>query len=127
MQREVINSPSVRPSGLPFSPALKVGNWVFLSGQAAHASDGSVPATIEEQTELTLSNVAALLEAAGAAMTDVVSVMVHLTDIGEFGAYNEVYQRFFPEPRPTRTTVQAVLVGTLKIEITVVAHIDAAA
>jgi 2-iminobutanoate/2-iminopropanoate deaminase len=127
MQREVVHSPSVPPSGLPFSPALKVGNWVYLSGQAAHAIDGSVPDTIQEQTELTLSNVAALLEAAGAAMTDVVSVMVHLTDIGEFGAYNEVYQRFFPEPRPTRTTVQAVLVGTLKIEITVVAHIDAAA
>jgi 2-iminobutanoate/2-iminopropanoate deaminase len=127
MQREVITSAAVPASGLPFSPALKVGNWVYLSGQAANAADGSVPSTIEQQTELTLGNVAALLEAAGAALSDVVSVLVHLTDIGDFATYNAIYERFFSEPRPTRTTVQAVLIGELKIEITVVAHIDAAA
>jgi len=127
MQREVISSASVPASGLPFSPALKVGTWVYLSGQAAYDADGNAPESIEEQTEVTLGNVKALLEAAGASMSDVVSVLVHLTDLDEFGRYNEVYQRHFSEPRPTRTTVQAVLIGELKIEITVVAHIDSAA
>jgi 2-iminobutanoate/2-iminopropanoate deaminase len=127
MQREVISSASVPASGLPFSPALRVGNWVYLSGQAGHGPDGTLGATIEEQAEATLGNVAALLEAAGASMADVVSVLVHLTDLADFGTYNEIYQRHFPEPRPVRTTVQAVLVGELKIEITVVAHVDSAA
>ena len=63
MQREVISSASVPSSGLPFSPALKVGNWVYVSGQAAYDADGNAPATIEEQTEVTFGNVKALLEA----------------------------------------------------------------
>jgi 2-iminobutanoate/2-iminopropanoate deaminase len=127
MQREVISSASVPATGLPFSPALRVGNWVYVSGQAAELADGTIPPTIEEQTEVTFGKVQALLEAAGASLADVVTVMVHLTDIGEFGRYNAVYERLFGEPRPTRTTVQAVLVPGLKIEVTVSAHIDAAA
>jgi 2-iminobutanoate/2-iminopropanoate deaminase len=126
MQRDVITSASVPASGLPFSPALKIGNWVYLSGQAGHRADGKIADSIEEQTEATLGNVSALLEAAGASLSDVVSVLVHLTDLDDFATYNEIYQRHFPEPRPVRTTVQAVLIGELKIEITVVAHIDAA-
>ncbi len=126
MQRDVITSASVPASGLPFSPALKVGNWVYLSGQAGNRADGTLADSIEEQTEATLANVSALLEAAGASPSDVVSVLVHLADLDDFDTYNEIYQRHFPEPRPVRTTVQAVLIGELKIEITVVAHIDAA-
>ena len=126
MQREVITSASVPSSGLPFSPALRIGNWVYVSGQAGHRADGTLGTTIEEQTEATLANVATLLEAAGASMSDVVSVLVHLTDLDDFATYNEIYQRHFPEPRPVRTTVQAVLIGELQIEVTVVAHVDAA-
>jgi 2-iminobutanoate/2-iminopropanoate deaminase len=125
MQREVISSASVPATGRPFSPALKVGNWVYVSGQAAELADGTIPDTIEEQTEVTFGKVAALLEAAGASLADVVTVMVHLTDIGEFGRYNAVYEKLFAEPRPTRTTVQAILVPGLKIEVTVSAHVDA--
>lgn len=125
MQREVISSASVPATGLPFSPALKVGDWVYVSGQAAIGEDGAIPDTIEQQTDVTFGNVKALLEAAGASMSDVVSVLVHLTDLDEFAAYNAVYQTHFAEPRPTRTTVQAILLPGLKIEVTVVAHMDA--
>jgi 2-iminobutanoate/2-iminopropanoate deaminase len=115
MDKTVITAPSAPPAG-PYSPGLEVGEWVFLAGQTG-AGD-----TIEEQTELAIGKVAALLEQAGCGLADVVSCVVHLTDLSTFQRYNAVYERHFPEPRPVRTTVGASLLGEAMIEITAVAR-----
>ena len=110
-----VTSPSAPPAG-PYSPALTVGEWVFLAGQTGSGE------TIEDQAEDALGRVAALLDAAGCALADVVSCLVHLADLADFRRFNAVYERHFPEPRPVRTTVGAVLLGGAKIEITAVAR-----
>ena len=81
-----------------------------------------VGTTIAEQTRATLANVKAIVEAAGASLSDVVKVNVYLTDLTHFAAMNEVYASFFPEPYPVRTTVQAGLLGFL-VEIDAVAEL----
>jgi 2-iminobutanoate/2-iminopropanoate deaminase len=119
----LITSDKVPPVAGPYSPALEVDGWVFLAGQGGfEPATGTIGETIEEQTEQTLRNVAALLEAAGCTLGDVVSTLVHLTDLDLFGRYNEVYGRHFPDPKPVRTTVGASLLHGMLIEVTVVAR-----
>ena len=123
MSRVPITASGAAPSGGPFTPALRVGDWVFLSGQGGFDPvTGELGASIEEQTEATLRNVSALLEAAGCTFADVVSCLVHLSDLTDFARFNAVYESHFPEPRPVRTTVGAPLVRGMIVEITVVAH-----
>ena len=109
---------------LPFSPSRAVDSWVYLSGQGGFLPDGGGLAGpgIAEQTEQTLRNIAALLEEHGCTLADVVSCLVHLTDLGDFQRFNEIYASHFPEPRPVRTTVGAQLVAGMVVEITVVAR-----
>jgi 2-iminobutanoate/2-iminopropanoate deaminase len=119
MERVLVSSGDAAPSGLPFSPALRVGDWVFLSGQAGFDHDGKLGDTIEEQTRATLENVQSLLRAAGCELDDVVTALVHLADLDTFDRYNAVYESYFAAPRPTRTTVEARLLPGLLVEITV--------
>jgi enamine deaminase RidA (YjgF/YER057c/UK114 family) len=77
--------------------------------------------TIEEQTAQTLENIRAILESAGLGMEDVVKATVHLADLSLFARFNEAYTRFFPDPKPVRTTVGSTLYGIL-VEIDVVAY-----
>jgi 2-iminobutanoate/2-iminopropanoate deaminase len=122
MERVLVSSGDTAPSGLPFSPALRVGDWVFLSGQGSlNENNELVGDTIEEQTETTLLNIERLLHAAGCELADVVSVLVHLSDLELFQRYNQVYARYFPDPKPVRTTVGANLLQGLLVEITVTA------
>jgi 2-iminobutanoate/2-iminopropanoate deaminase len=122
MERVLISVSGAAPSELPFSPGLQVGSWVFLSGQGSITADNEIRGgTIEEQTELTLQNVERLLRAAGCELSDVVSVLVHLSDLTLFERYNRVYERFFPDPKPVRTTVGAQLLAGLLVEMTVTA------
>jgi 2-iminobutanoate/2-iminopropanoate deaminase len=115
MERTVITSEAA-PAGGPYSPGLAVGDTVYLAGQTGEGE------TIEEQTEVALDRVSALLAETGCSPADVVSCLVHLTDLSHFDRYNAVYQRYFPEPRPVRTTVGAPLLGGAMIEVTVVAR-----
>jgi 2-iminobutanoate/2-iminopropanoate deaminase len=110
-------------SSLPFSQARTAGGFVFLAGQGGFAESGQLAGdSIEEQTEQTLRNIAALLEQHGCTLADVVSCVVHLSDLGNFRRFNAVYATHFAEPRPVRTTVGAALIGGMLVEITVVAH-----
>jgi len=122
MQRVLISSDEVPANTLPFSPALRVGDWVFVSGQGGFDTDGKlVGDTIEAQTEATIHNIERLLRVAGCELSDVVTVLVHLSDLTLFDRYNAVYERFFPDPKPTRTTVEAKIFPGLLVEITVTA------
>ena len=110
-------------SNPPFSPAREIDGWVFLAGQGGFRDDGTLAGeTIEGQTEQALHNVAQLLAEHDCSLADVVSCLVHLSDLGDLERYNEVYTHHFAEPRPVRTTVGARLIGDMLVEITVVAR-----
>jgi 2-iminobutanoate/2-iminopropanoate deaminase len=107
-----------------YSPGLTVGDWIFLSGQGGfHPETGElISDDITGQTEQTFRNIEALLRSAGARLADVVSCLVHLTDLSQFAAFNAVYEKQFPGVKPVRTTVRADLVAGMLVEITVIAR-----
>jgi enamine deaminase RidA (YjgF/YER057c/UK114 family) len=108
--------------GALFSASREVDGWVFLAGQGGFREDGTLPESVEEQTDQALQNVARLLSERGCSLDDVVSCLVHLSDLGDLERYNAVYASHFAEPRPVRTTVGASLIGDMLVEITVVAR-----
>lgn len=104
-----LNVGGVMPDGLPFTPAVRVGDVLYLSGQVG-VQPGTldlVPGGIEAEARQTMSNVRAVVEAAGLTMQDVVKCTVMLEDIGEWGTFNEVYQEFFETPYPARSAFGA--------------------
>ena len=109
---------------LPYSPSREVDGWIFLAGQGGFDHDTGKLAgdTIEEQTEQTFRNIAALLEWHDCSLADVVSCLVHLSDLSSYEHFNAVYDRHFADPKPVRTTVGAPLVRGMLVEITVVAR-----
>ena len=115
---------SSAPLTSPYSPGLRVGDFVFVSGQVPRdpATGQLVGETIEEQTRQVLENIKAILAAGGATMEDVVKVSAHLTDLSLFDGYNKVYVTYFPDPKPTRTTVGSQLLGFM-VEIDVIAYV----
>jgi 2-iminobutanoate/2-iminopropanoate deaminase len=111
----------------PYSPAIRVGNLLFISGQIPidPATGALVGGDITAQTERVMRNLAALLEAAGLGFEHVVRTTVFLADIGEFAAMNESYARFVSDPPPARSTVQvARLPRDARIEIDAIAVVD---
>lgn len=110
-------------SHVPLSPAVRAGDFVFVSGQMPVRNDGTmVTGGIAEQTEQVLANVKAALALAGCTMEDVVKTTVYLEDARDFGAFNAVYARHFPKEPPARTTVESRLMVDIKIEVDAVAH-----
>jgi 2-iminobutanoate/2-iminopropanoate deaminase len=118
-------SPEGTPAAVgPYSPGLSVGEWIFLSGQGGFDPETGkvVSDDISEQTAQTFRNIEVLLEAACAALDDVVSCLVHLADLSDYAAFNAIYAEQFPGTKPVRTTVRADLVAGMRVEITVVAR-----
>ena len=113
--KENVSSPDAVTSG-PYSPILKVGPFLYVSGQRPCDSDGIIPEGIEAQTEQCIKNLEKQLSCAGAGLKDVVRTHVFLSDLSDFATMNEVYKKMFPAPFPCRTTVGAQLRGIL-IEI----------
>ncbi|MAS34146.1 MAG: reactive intermediate/imine deaminase [Anaerolineaceae bacterium] len=107
----------------PYSQALRVGDFIFVSGTTpTNPETGTMPETIEDQTRQVLDNIKEILEAGGASMDDVVKSTVHLSDLEFFARFNSVYATYFNEPRPVRTTVGSQLMNML-VEIDVVAYV----
>jgi reactive intermediate/imine deaminase len=110
-------------SHVPLSPAVRAGDFVYVSGQVPVGPDGSVVAGgIEPQTRQVLENVKAALALAGATMDDVVKTTVWLEDARDFGPFNKVYATYFPKAPPARTTVESRLMLDIKIEVEAVAY-----
>jgi len=108
----------------PYSQAIKAGDFVFASGQIPidPQTGEFVAGGIREQTERVLKNLAAVLEAAGTGLDQVVKTTVFLADMGEFAAMNEVYGRFFTDVPPARATVAAAdLPRDARVEIEAIA------
>ena len=108
----------------PYSPGITAGNLVFVSGQAGRdPATGEIADDVEAQTEQTLKNISAILEAAGSNLSQVIRCGVFLIDIGDFQKMNGVYGRMFGGHRPARTTVQVAALPEpgLLVEIDAVA------
>ena len=110
----------------PYSPAMIAGNLVFVSGQAGRNPQTlELAPDVEAQTEQTIANIAAILQAAGSDLSHVIRCGVFLVDMSEFKQMNAVYARMFGDHRPARTTVEvSALPGEgLRVEIDAVAVI----
>ena len=107
-----------------YSQGLRVGDFIFVSGQAplGPITGEIVGTTIEEQTIRVLENIKAILAAGDATMEDIVKVSAHLSDLDLFERYNKIYASYFPDPKPTRTTVGSQLLGIL-VEIDAIAYV----
>jgi 2-iminobutanoate/2-iminopropanoate deaminase len=115
-ERHVYNPPG-SPTNLPFSNGIQVGDMLWVAG-----TEGTTLGDIEVETRTALEQIKKVIDAAGFQMSDVVQVTVYLKDIDDFQKMNGVYRTFFPDPKPTRTTVQvAKLVNDARVEITSVA------
>ena len=124
MPKKPVTSSAAPPPGGAYSQAIVAGQLVFLAGQGPFQPDGSkVEGSFEDQARQTFRNLAAVAEAAGASLADAVRVGVFLREMQNFAAMNEIYQEFFPEPLPARTTVQSDLPG-FEIEVDAVLFRD---
>ena len=95
-------------TGLPFSDAVRVGGMLYLSGQIGTGAGGKlVPGGIGPETRQTLENIRTVLERNGSSLDRVVKCTVMLADIGEWGAMNAVYVRYFPAHKPARSALGA--------------------
>jgi 2-iminobutanoate/2-iminopropanoate deaminase len=119
--RRIISPPGAKPSP-NFSHGILAGNTLYLSGQQGTDDSGKLADGIGPQTQAALEDLGKILKAAGFSMNDVVSVTVYLADIHDFQAMNKVYDSILPDPKPTRTTIQAAaLANDGRIEISMIA------
>ena len=123
---EYLQMPGTEDMGLPFSSAVRVDNTLYLSGNL-----GNIPGTpqlaeggIQGETRQTLENISAVLAQFGSSMDKVVKCTVFLADMAEWGAMNEVYKTFFPNP-PARSALGASgLALNARVEIECIAVVD---
>lgn len=123
LSRRVIRSENAPKPGGPYSHAiLAEGKFVFVAGQVGtDPKTGKLADGVSAQTEQALKNVRSILEAAETTLENVVRVGVYLTDISNFGAMNKVYETFFQNGPPARSTIEAKLVGQNLVEIDCIA------
>ena len=127
MARSAIASPAAAPAIGPYSPALRVGNLLFLSGQIPldPASGQLVEGDIRLQTTRVLDNLGELLKEGGASFAQVARTTIFLADMNDFAVVNEIYASYFSEPYPARATVQvARLPKDVRVEIDAIAVIE---
>jgi 2-iminobutanoate/2-iminopropanoate deaminase len=108
---------------LPFHPAVRAGDFIFVSGQVAKDASGNMlSGTIEQETAGTIESIRRILAEEGATLADVVQVTTYLGDTRDFGRYNKVFSEHFQEAVLARTTVEARAVINTKIEMTAIAY-----
>ena len=113
-------------TGGPYSQAIIHNGLMYLSGQGPidPLTNQVIHGTIEQETELALENIRIILEEAGSSSNKVLQVSVYLLNMREYGRFNEVYTRYFPENPPARTCIQvARLPFDIRVEIDAIAYI----
>lgn len=122
--REIISTQNAPQAIGPYSQAIRANGFIFVSGQIPlnPATQKIVEGGVAEQTERVIANLEAILKAAGSSLDQVVRTGVYLKNMGEFAAMNDVYERFFPQSAPARSTVEvARLPKDVLVEIDVIA------
>ena len=105
MKQKVETSKAPKAIG-PYSQAIKVGDWLFTAGQIGiDPEKGELLEGLERQTEQALMNLIAVVEAAGGSRDSIVKTTIFLVRMEDFPKVNEIYQKFFGEPYPARSTV----------------------
>ena len=108
---------------LPFYPAVRAGDFIFVSGQVGKDAEGNmVDGTIEAETQATIDAIRRILAEDGASLSDVVRVTTYLQDTRDFGRYNKVFGANFQGVVVARTTVEAKAVINTKIEMDAIAY-----
>ena len=108
----------------PYSQAIRVGDFLYTSGQIALDPESGIflSGEIEEETEQTLKNISAILQAGGVNFENVIKTTVYLSDLNDFTRMNQVYEKYFSKNKPARACVQvAALPKGAKIEIDAIA------
>jgi 2-iminobutanoate/2-iminopropanoate deaminase len=127
MAFQVVEGPDIPVSHLPFSPAVRVGEMVFVSGQASVSPTGQIIAgTFEEEMRRSMQNVERILAAAGLGLADVARVTAYVRDESDLAEYNQIYAGLFTAPYPARTTLTGCLPASLRFEVDVIAVATAA-
>ncbi len=125
MRKEAVGSERA-PMGLPFSPGIRLGEFLFVSGQGPIDHNGKVvEGDIKAQTRAALENFRTVVESADSTLDNVLQTTVYLKDLNDYAGMNEVYATFFAEPRPARATIQAELLFGMLVEIQGTAFIPA--
>ena len=125
--KQAVSSPDAPKAIGPYSPAVRAGQLLFVSGQVPidPATGQMIDGDIAAQTRRVFENIGALLTAGGRSFADVARTTVFLADMNDFAAMNEVYGQYFSEPYPARATVQvARLPKDARVEIDVIATYD---
>ena len=108
---------------LPFHPAVRAGDYIFVSGQVSKDEDGNmIVGSIETETAGTIEAIRRLIEEEGATLKDVVRICTYLEDPRDFGRYNAVFKRYFDGAVLARTTVVASAVITTRIEMDAIVY-----
>ena len=126
MDRTIVTSDRVPRSTSPLSPAIRAGDYLFVSGQVgANPTTRETMKGIEEQTRQCLENIKALLTAGETSLDKVIKVMVFMTNIKDFAMMNDVYRTYFPTNPPARSCIEVKSLARegLEIEIECVAAI----
>jgi 2-iminobutanoate/2-iminopropanoate deaminase len=122
--KRILSTPAAPAAIGPYSQAVRVGPWLFLSGQIPldPATGALVDGDVKAQAERVLQNLSAVLSAGKCNMSDVVRTTIYLVDLAHFASVNEVYGHFFAAPYPARSTVQvAALPRGAQVEIDAIA------
>ena len=129
MSKRVISTPHAPAAIGPYSQAIAVDNLLFTAGQIAldPATMTIVPGDVAAQTEQVMKNLAAVCDAGGASLQDVVKTTVFLQEMSDFQAMNEVYARHFGDNRPARSTVAVRgLPRDVRVEIEAIVRLPSA-
>ena len=120
-----IKHPDKSASTGTYSAGLSCDGWLYVSGHASqNLNTGEViSGSVGEETSRALASIGRVLNEAGCTFDDVIKCTCYLARIEEFDGFDEAYSKFFPGTPPTRTTVQAILWGGLKVEIDAIARI----
>ena len=122
MSIKYIKGGNMPSSALSFSPAVEAGNFIFISGQASVNKDGKIiNDSFENECRRSFENVRAILSGCGLSFQNVVQVRNYVGRQEDLAEFNKIYQEFFSEPYPARTTLIGCLGNLLKFEVDVVA------
>jgi enamine deaminase RidA (YjgF/YER057c/UK114 family) len=122
-RRDDVHPIGKKNPNLPFHPAVRAGDFIFVSGQVSKDEHGNmIHGTIEEETKHTILAIQRILAEEGCTLADVVRVCTYLEDTRDFGRYNKVFAEHFKEATLARTTVEARAVISTKIEMDAIAY-----